>query len=97
MSIVVLNLPSVKRKIEERPKTCPSCRGETFQRWGQVNKPVKDTQVRQVKVYRYCCCHCQKAFRHYPPGVMRSQQVEASTDCGGGRDLGQWQGDHGGS
>lgn len=76
MTIVVLNLPSVKRKSEERPKQCPYCKGETFQRWGQVNKAVKDTRVRNVKVYRYRCCHCQHTFRHYPEGVSPVQQSE---------------------
>ena len=51
MSIVVLKLPTVKRKTEERPRRCPYCQGETFQRWGQVRKPVKDVHVRQVKIY----------------------------------------------
>jgi len=76
MSIVVLNLPAVKRKIEERPKKCAYCEGETFQRWGQVNKRLKDTQVRQVKVYRYRCCHCKHTFRYYPEGVSYAQQSE---------------------
>ena len=76
MSIVVLNLPTVKRKVDERPKQCPYCAGETFQRWGQVNKAVKDTRVRQVKVYRYRCCHCKRIFRHYPAGVSHAQQSE---------------------
>ena len=76
MSIVVLNLPSVKRNREERPRQCPYCKGETFQRWGQVKKRVKDTRVKQVKAYRYRCCHCQKTFRHYPVGVRRAQQSE---------------------
>jgi hypothetical protein len=31
MSIVVLQLPVVKRKTEVRPKQCPYCEGETFQ------------------------------------------------------------------
>jgi len=74
MSIVVLKLPVVKRKTEERPKKCPDCAGETFQRWGQVTKPVKDMRVRKVKVYRYGCCHCKHTFRHYPAGVTRAQQ-----------------------
>ena len=74
MSIVVLKLPAVKRKNEGRPKKCPYCGGETFQRWGQVNKAVKDTRVRQVKVYRYRCCHCNHTFRHYPAGVSHAQQ-----------------------
>jgi len=76
MSIVVLKLPKVKRRTEERPKQCPYCGGETFQRWGQVNKPVKDVHVRNVKVYRYHCCHCGKTFRHYPEGNSRADQTE---------------------
>jgi len=76
MSIVVLKLPAVKRKIEGRPKKCPACAGETFQRWGQVNKLVKDTRIRKVKVYRYRCCYCKHTFRHYPEGVTQAQQSE---------------------
>jgi transposase-like protein len=76
MAIVILELPAVKRKTEGRPQQCPYCGGETFQRWGQVNKAVKDTRVKQVKVYRYRCCHCRKTFRHYPEGVSLAQQSE---------------------
>ncbi len=45
MSIVVLQLPDVKRKTETRPKKCRYCPGETFQRWGRVKKPVRDNRV----------------------------------------------------
>jgi transposase-like protein len=76
MSIVVLKLPDVKRKREARPKQCPYCAGATFQRWGQVNKPVKDLRVRNVKVYRYRCCHCKRTFRHYPEGNTSADQTE---------------------
>src|SRR5215207_3275497 len=76
MSIVVLKLPDVKRKREERPRKCRYCAGETFQRWGQVNKPVKDMRVRQVKVYRYRCCQCKRTFRHYPEGNSCADQTE---------------------
>jgi len=77
MSIVVLKLPDVKRKRrEERPKRCPYCKQETFQRWGQFRKPVKDVHVRQVKVYRYRCCHSKRTFRHYPDGSSRADQTE---------------------
>jgi hypothetical protein len=31
MSIVILQLPDVKRKTEKRPQECPYCQGETFQ------------------------------------------------------------------
>src|SRR5512147_2047145 len=76
MSIVVLKLPDVKRKREERPGKCPYCAGETFQRWGQVNKGVRDVQVRNVKVYRYRCCRCKRTFRHYPEGNSKADQTE---------------------
>ena len=76
MSIVVRKLPKVKRKTEERPRGCPYCAGKTFQRWGQVNKPVKDTRVRNVKVYRYQCCQCKRTFRHYPEGNTSADQTE---------------------
>lgn len=46
MSIVILQLPVVKRQSEIRPKKCPYCEGETFQRWGPVRKPVRDTRCR---------------------------------------------------
>jgi transposase-like protein len=76
MAIVVLKLPDVKRKREGRPKQCRYCDGETFQRWGQVNKPVKDIRVRNVKVYRYRCCQCKRTFRHYPDGNTPADQTE---------------------
>ena len=76
MSIVVLKLPDVKHRQEVRPRECPYCEGETFQRWGQVNKPVKDVRVRNVKVYRYRCCQCHKTFRHYPEGNTKADQTE---------------------
>lgn len=76
MAIVVLKLPDVKRKTEARPSQCPYCAGETFQRWGAVNKPVKDVRVRNVQLYRYRCCHCQRTFRHYPVGNTRADQTE---------------------
>jgi transposase-like protein len=75
MSIVVLRLPDVKGKSEERPEKCPYCKGEIFQRWGEVSKPVRDSQLRQVKVYRYYCCGCKRTFRHYPEGVDRADQT----------------------
>lgn len=76
MSIVVLQLPDVKRKTETRPKKCPYCSGETFQRWGKVRKAVRDSRCRSVQVYRYRCCHCHRTFRHYPEGVDRADQTQ---------------------
>jgi transposase-like protein len=75
MSILVLKLPPVKRHTEERPKQCPYCQGETFQRWGETGKPVRDIRCRRVKVYRYLCCRCKRTFRHYPEGITRAAQT----------------------
>lgn len=76
MSIVVLQLPDVKRKSEIRPKKCPYCQGEIFQRWGKVRKPVRDNRYRTIQVYRYRCCHCRHTFRHYPSGVDCADQTQ---------------------
>jgi len=76
MAIVILQLPNVKRKTEIRPKKCPYCPGEAFQRWGKVRKPVRDNKYRSVQVYRYRCCHCHRSFRYYPEGVGRADQTE---------------------
>jgi len=76
MAIVLLQLPSVKQKKETRPKQCVYCEGETFQRWGKIQKPVRDNRYRSVKVYRYRCCHCHRTFRYYPDGVDRADQTE---------------------
>ncbi len=76
MSIVVLKLPDVKRKREERPGKCPNCEGETFQRWGGMQKPMRDVRVRRVRVYRYRCCHCRRTFRHYPEGSSSADQSQ---------------------
>ena len=76
MSIVILRLPDVKRQSEERPRKCAYCESETFQRWGQVKKPVRDTRCRKVRVYRYRCCRCGRMFRYYPEGTTRADQSE---------------------
>jgi transposase-like protein len=75
MAIVTLQLPNVKRKNPTRPRNCPFCSGDIFQRWGKVAKPVLDQHVRQVKVFRYRCCRCRRTFRHYPEGVDRADQT----------------------
>jgi hypothetical protein len=76
MAILVLKLPDVKGGTEERPKLCPYCCGETFQRWGRIKKPVKDIRRRNVWVYRYRCCRCRRTFRHYPSGTTSADQTE---------------------
>lgn len=76
MSIVVLQLADVKGEKEERPRKCPYCSGEIFQRWGRVKKPIRDQQVQQVGVYRYRCGRCRRTFRDYPEGVDRADQSQ---------------------
>jgi len=76
MSIVTLRLPEVKYSQFERPKHCPYCKGETFQRWGGVIKAVRDPHLSEVWVYRYRCCRCRRTFRHYPEGVERASQTQ---------------------
>jgi transposase-like protein len=76
MSIVILQVPEVKAKREERPSKCRYCSGETFQRWGKVIKPVRDSQLRRVEVYRYWCCRCHRTFRYYPEGVDKADQTQ---------------------
>lgn len=76
MSIVVLKLPDVKSEAGGRPQRCPSCKGDTFQRWGGQMRQIRDPHVRCVLVYRYRCCGCRHTFRHYPPGVDQAQQSQ---------------------
>lgn len=75
MSIVTLQLPEVKACEASRPKQCPSCKGETFQRWGGAIRKVRDPHIREVVVYRYQCCSCKHTFRHYPPGISQASQT----------------------
>jgi transposase len=76
MSIVTLELPEVKACETSRPKRCPTCGGETFQRWGGAVRKVRDPSIREVLVYRYRCCTCGHTFRHYPSGISQAQQTE---------------------
>jgi len=75
MSIVTLQLPEVKACESSRPKQCPVCKGETFQRWGGRVREVRDPQIHEVQVYRYCCCTCRHTFRYYPEGISQAQQT----------------------
>lgn len=74
--MIVLQLPLVKRNKSVRPRECPYCQGETFQRWGATERKIKDTKVRTVNVYRYRCTSCGQTFRHYPAGISHAQQSE---------------------
>lgn len=73
---IVLQLSSVKRNKTQRPRRCPYCEGETFQRWGTERRAIKDPRVRTVKISRYKCTRCRRTFRHYPEGVTHAQQSE---------------------
>ena len=76
MSNVTLQLPGVKACETSRPKQCPACGGEIFQRWGGRIRKVRDPHIREVLVYRYYCCTCRHTFRHYPEGVSQASQTE---------------------
>lgn len=76
MSIVTLQLPEVKACETSRPKQCPTCGGEIFQRWGGAVRKVRDPRIREVLVYRYRCCTCGHTFRHYPSGISQAQQTD---------------------
>jgi len=67
-------LPQVKAVEEGRPTSCPYCQGETFQRHGVVQKPIKDLRLPQVQLVRYRCTICRRTFRHYPQGVDKHDQ-----------------------
>ena len=75
MPIVTLQLPEVKACETSRPKQCPTCKGETFQRWGGAIRKVRDPRLDEVRVYRYRCCTCWHTFRHYPVGISRASQT----------------------
>jgi transposase-like protein len=75
MSIVTLHLPEVKAYEPSRPKRCPSCGGETFQRWGGTVRRVRDPHINEVLVCRFRCCTCHHTFRHYPEGISQASQT----------------------
>ena len=75
MSIVTLQIPGVKYSSPDRPRQCPYCQAEIFQRWGGEGKAVRDPQLKEVWVNRYRCCRCRRTFRHYPEGVDRASQT----------------------
>lgn len=72
MAIVLIQLPTVNPTPIVRPKECPYCASEILQRWGAVQKPLRDTDYEAIELYRYRCTQCARTFRHYPQGVDRS-------------------------
>jgi transposase-like protein len=77
MAIVRIALPSVNpfdlvcASPFVRPERCPYCGSQLLQRWGVVQKPLRDTEYAAVLVYRFRCAEpeCGRTFRHYPQGV----------------------------
>jgi len=76
MAIVTLRLPAVKAYTEDRPAHCPACGSSVLQRWGSVQRAVKDSHIHQAVVYRYRCTACQHTFRHYPEGLSAARQSQ---------------------
>ena len=76
MAIVTLRLPDVKAFTENRPSCCSHCDSPLLQRWGRVERAVKDPQVHQAWIYRYYCTDCRRTFRHYPEGVTSARQSQ---------------------
>ena len=76
MAIVTLRLPLVKAFAENRPTQCAYCASPILQRWGSVERAVKDPHVYQATLYRYRCTACQRTFRHYPDGLTPAHQSQ---------------------
>ncbi len=73
MAIVRIQIPFVNPDpLATRPRVCPKCGSEILQRWGRVGKPLRDTDLEAVEVYRYRCAECSRTFRHYPEGVDKA-------------------------
>jgi len=76
-----LILPRVEPDNITPPTKCPKpkCGSKQLYFHQQVQKPLRDTAVRQVVVHRYRCLKCGHVFRVYPKGVSRdhtSQRVK---------------------
>ncbi len=69
MAIVRIQMPFVNPTPIVRPKECRHCGSEILQRWGAVQKPLRDTDYEAVQAYRYRCTECRRTFRWYPEGV----------------------------
>src|SRR5689334_6669977 len=68
-------LPKVEAEKYAEPEECPNagCGGKRFDLRQEVEKPVRDTVVREVKAKRYECLRCGQTFRVYPAGVSADQ------------------------
>jgi transposase-like protein len=76
MAIVRIQLPTVNPATIARPSQCPHCGSEILQRWGVVQKPLRDTDYQAVAAYRFRCTQCGRTFRHYPQGVDRADMSQ---------------------
>jgi transposase-like protein len=70
-----LILPPVQPEVYPAVETCPyaGCGGRHVQHWQTVSKPLRDTQLREVRAQRYRCVRCGRTFRVYPAGVTHDQ------------------------
>ena len=76
MAIVLIQMPTVNPIPTLRPKECPYCSSQILQRWGSVQKPLRDTDFEVVVAYRFRCIQCTRTFRHYPDGVDKADMSQ---------------------
>ena len=69
MAIVRIQLPTVNPSPVLRAKQCAYCGSELLQRWGTVQKPLRDIDFEAIQAYRFRCTECGRTFRWYPEGV----------------------------
>lgn len=74
MPVVLLRVPEIVERPEDRPQKCPYCGSQVLQRWGRVTRKVQDTDREDIEIYRYKCGNCGRTFRGYPKGLDRSSQ-----------------------
>ena len=53
MRIAVIHQKEIKRQATERAKAYLHYGSKILQRWGTVTKPIRDNQMKQIKVARY--------------------------------------------
>ena len=72
-------MPSLETAVMQQPEECPfeKCHGRHFKNHQlQCNKPVRDTQIEKVVVYRRKCITCGRTHRVYPQGVSKAHQSD---------------------
>ena len=72
-------IPTLEPAVMRPPAICPyeDCQGCYFKKHQlQCDKPVRDTQIERVVVFRQKCLACGRTHRVYPQGVSRAQQSD---------------------